>query len=312
MKKWLLALILILVVVALILLIPRSRNIEVSTSVKVNSNAFSRCFSEERSWTHWWPGPMAYNAKGLPVFMYKGTSYTVEDKTTNSFIITISRDHNVFETVLNYTGSSTDSIMLSWVGKETTSSNLLARWTASLKPEELEREMKFILGRIVSFYSAERNIYGIDVREEKVMDSLLISSQQMLSQPPSPADYYKMIDGLKDYAKKQNARETNYPMLNIFTRDSTQFLVKVALPVNRKLPGNGTISYKWMLGGGNILVTEIKGGPVTVRSAMKELENYVNDHHRISPAIPYESLLTDRRLEKDTSKWITRVYYPVM
>lgn len=306
-----LILISVLVVVLLILFLPRSQKIEVSNSFNVNSNAFARCFSEERSWKHWWPGPVGYNAKGLPVFSYNGASYTVNDKSTNSFFITVSRKGKDVETILNYAATSTDSILLYWVGKQSRSSNLEA-WTSPLKPGNIEKDMNYLLGRIAAFYSIERNIYGIDIRKEKVMDSLLISSQQLFNYPPSPADYYKMIDGLKAYAQKEKARETNYPMLNIFTRDSVQFLTKVALPVNRKLPGNKMISYKWMLGGGNILVTEIKGGPVTVRAALKELENYVNDYHRISPAIPYESLVTDRSMEKDTAKWITKLYYPVM
>jgi hypothetical protein len=101
-------------------------------------------------------------------------------------------------------------------------------------------------------------------------------------------------------------------MLHITTSDSLQFTTRVAIPVNKKLPGSGSISYRWMLGGGNILVTEVKGGPYSIRQAFRQLEYYVVDHRRIAPAIPYESLVTDRRSQKDTAQWVTRIYYPVM
>ena len=59
------------------------------------------------------------------------------------------------------------------------------------------------------------------------------------------------------------------------------------------------------------LVAEIQGGPNKVENQLKEMENYVQDKNRNSPAIPFASLVTDRRKERDTLKWITNIYYPV-
>jgi hypothetical protein len=67
-----------------------------------------------------------------------------------------------------------------------------------------------------------------------------------------------------------------------------------------------------MLGGGNILITEVKGGQNEITNAYKQIQNYVSDYNRSAPAIPFESLVTDRRKEPDSSKWITRIYYPVI
>jgi hypothetical protein len=67
-----------------------------------------------------------------------------------------------------------------------------------------------------------------------------------------------------------------------------------------------------MPGGGNMLVTEVKGGQIEVNKASVQLLNYISDYNRTAPAIPFESLVTDRRKEPDSSKWITRIYYPVM
>ena len=67
-----------------------------------------------------------------------------------------------------------------------------------------------------------------------------------------------------------------------------------------------------MLPGGNILITEVKGGPEEIKKAYRQVELYISDFQRVAPAIPFESLVTDRRAEKDSTKWITRIYYPVM
>ena len=62
---------------------------------------------------------------------------------------------------------------------------------------------------------------------------------------------------------------------------------------------------------GNILVGEVKGGLSTILNAEKQLANYVFDYGKASPAIPFQSLVTDRSLEADSSKWITRLNYPI-
>jgi hypothetical protein len=66
------------------------------------------------------------------------------------------------------------------------------------------------------------------------------------------------------------------------------------------------------LGGGNIFVCEVKGGPYSIDKATRQVQYYMSDHQRAAPAIPFQSLITDRRNETDTSKWITKIYYPVI
>jgi hypothetical protein len=101
-------------------------------------------------------------------------------------------------------------------------------------------------------------------------------------------------------------------MLNLYRGNDSTYFAKVALPVDRHLRNFGDIQYRWMLKGGNILVTEVVGGPHKIERAFKEMENYVQDHQRVAPAIPFQSLVTDRTKQPDTSKWVTRLYWPIM
>jgi hypothetical protein len=119
-----------------------------------------------------------------------------------------------------------------------------------------------------------------------------------------------MINELKDYIKKKNGEQTNPPMMNVFPVSNTGFEVMIAIPTKWDLPQEGNFRLKKMVLG-NILVGEVKGGISTVINAEKQLANYVFDHGKSSPAIPFQSLVTDRLLEPDSSKWITRLNYPV-
>lgn len=121
-----------------------------------------------------------------------------------------------------------------------------------------------------------------------------------------------MIDKLKAFVQRNGAKQTGLPMLNIASNADGTYTTRVALPVDRKLKNEGDIQYRWMLGGGFILVTEVKGGPHRIQQAFSVMEEYIDDFDRVAPAIPFQSLVTDRRTEPDTGKWITKVYWPVM
>ena len=41
------------------------------------------------------------------------------------------------------------------------------------------------------------------------------------------------------------------------------------------------------------------------------LPAWVKGEKRLSSMLPYVSLVTDRTVEKDSTRWVTRVYYPV-
>jgi hypothetical protein len=58
-------------------------------------------------------------------------------------------------------------------------------------------------------------------------------------------------------------------------------------------------------------MTEVRGGDYTVNQALEHLQEYMNDYQRATMAIPFQSWVTDRSAEKDTTKWVTKIYYPV-
>jgi hypothetical protein len=101
-------------------------------------------------------------------------------------------------------------------------------------------------------------------------------------------------------------------MLNVSTADSIHYLTRVGMPVDRIIPTSKEISLKRMPAGGNMLIVDVKGGTSTMNNALQQVQNFISDYHESAPAIPFFSLITDRRKETDTSKWLTKIYYPVM
>ena len=312
MRKWIGVLIILVLIAALIyLFIPGPAGIQQKLVIAANKTAFAREFLNEKTWEQWWPEKKTVSQHLRGSFKFNGNTYTLVEKTLSSVAIAITNGKDSVLTELIFIPDQNDSLQLSWHGTQKSTSIFLRRIRNSSWIKNINSDIHFLLQKMGSFYSDEDKIYGLYIQKDNVIDSSLISTSAQTRAYPNTELIYKMIDRLKDYVRKNAAKQTNAPMLNI-TESNGTFFTRVAIPVDKKLPDSGDIHYRWMLGGGNILVTEVKGGPTQIQNSFNKMENYIQDHQRVAPAIPFQSLLTDRRLEPDTNRWLTKLYWPVM
>jgi hypothetical protein len=140
-------------------------------------------------------------------------------------------------------------------------------------------------------------------------DTFLIGTTAISDTVPGIPKIYQMVESLCGYITSSGAKKTSHPILNISTGEKNRIITTVALFTDKALKTSGPFEFM-RLYDATVLVTEIKGGPYLIQKAYRQMENYMNDHHIINPAKPYEALVTNRLLEPDTSRWITRVYFP--
>ena len=287
---------------------PTKSSIFSNKTIKTNTKAFSRTILEEDTWKKWWPGKVVVNAANdSSLFEYNGCAYKITEKRFSSLIVSITEHDTKFISELMFIPIAIDSVTMIWSSK-----SFQGGMNLNDKTTKINKDLETIMGAIQVFYATESNIYGLQIEKKHVVDSMLISTSVQLNTYPTTVVIYSMIDKLKSFAKANNAKEAGYPMLNIYKTDSIHYKAQVALPIDKKLQDKGDIHYRWMLGGGNILISEVKGGTYCINKALGEMEKYVTDYGRVSPAIPFQSLVTDRTVESDTSKWVTKLYWPVM
>ncbi len=306
------AIVLILIAVAsTYFLIPTRIVINKSLVVGANKDALYRKVGITNTWPEWWPGSTNQDGQG---YTYVSNSFSFKPGLLQftSVPLTIELKKLTLRTDLTFLQVHLDSTRLQLGTVVPTSSNPIKRIARYSEAKKLAKSFDEILYAIAKQYSNIQNLYGYDIQKKSVMDSTLIFISEEVKGPPPVKRIYELVDQLRSYIRNHNAKETNYPMLNVFTNDSVNYLLKVAIPVDKILPDSGNIHYRWMLGGGNILITEVKGGNHAIQKAYRQIRHYVDDFDRVAPAIPFESLVTDRRSEPDTNKWVTRIYFPVM
>jgi hypothetical protein len=310
MKKWLIACVLILILLAgsVYVFTPVMVHVRERVIIPTTTNSLKRIlFTPHANWNNWWPGDTTGHA-----YRYNNASYALSDIKFNSLIITVQKNKLHAVTSIDLIPVTADSSELVWQADIPVSYNPLTRLQRYRQAKRLGRDIKAILAAIQSHFSDAKNIYGFDIGKGSIRDSILVSTFANSNGYPGTAFIYQLLDQLKKYIALAAAKEAGIPMLNINTTDSITYLVRVAIPIDKKLKPSGNISYKSMPAGTPALVIDVRGGPAVVEKAFHELENYMNDYRRVAPAIPFLSLVTDRSREPDSSKWVTRIYYPVM
>lgn len=313
MNRLLIALIMGIVIVLVLpyLYIPSTVRKSMLAIIPANQKAAQSFLLNENRWGAWWPASSTATPDSVAgAYYYNGHSFKAGKKYLSG--LDLITDYNTDPTKCLWTiiPMGKDSIKIVWEYELETSNNPIKRMRQRSNTRQLQIDMAVILQQLASFLSDEQNTYGIKVTRTTVTDTLLLTTKATLNHEPDAASVYGLINQLQQYATQEGATVTNAPMLNRRKIDSTHTEIMVALPINKTLKSSGNIAFKNMVRG-NLLTTEVQGGPGTVKNALFQLENYLVDHRYESPAIHFESLVTDRIQQADTSKWVTRIYYPV-
>ena len=312
MKKWLLftILILLLLLSAIYLFFPRVSNVTNVKKIHCNVNSINRLLLVEDKWARWWPGHIEHDSlANRNIFTYKDYKYVVTGSRYNAIVIEALHQQLAIEGAIFFLPIGHDCVQVEWKYALGTNANPVSRIHLYQVTKKLNNNMMDILESMKNFLEKPENVYGMRIDQVLVKDTILVTTKISAGQYPSMNKVYELISGIKAYIQANNAEETNYPMLHVW-QDSGLFHTTVAIPVNRKIPENNTYVLKRMVPG-KILVSEVTGGLSRTREALRELEIFMSDNHLSSPAIPFESLITNRVQEPDSSKWVTKIYYPV-
>lgn len=297
----------VLLTIAVYVIIPSAIKIEASKNVKISSDALQRVLNDTAKIKNWWPKA----GDSVNVNFYNGYSYKWTVAGLKTLELTVEKGSQKHIGELFVGSISADSSLLTIRTTSSSSLNPFEKISYFLDASSLKKDFSAILEKVNGYYSSDENTYGIIIKRSTVTDSAFIATSGVSAGYPTVSFIYNMIDKLTAYVKANDATQTAPPMLNIL-RNSDGYLVRVALPVNKRLPDTKEFFYKWMPGGGNMLITDVHGGSYKTSTAMYQMGLYADDHKLTSPAIPYESLITDRRQQPDSNQWLTRIYYPIM
>jgi hypothetical protein len=309
MRKWIISLAILLFVFLLCLpylLIPNSLHVSEAIKVNLRSTSAFRTLLNNRDWHKWWP---VKQLKKDSSWSYDGYTFKISEHFYNAIGIDIQKGQVKKASRLNIISSGNDSVFLVWGYRVPASLNPFIRMKEYEESRGSKKAMQKILENMQVFLNNPENIYGMKIHVELSKDTTLISAKFRTSGYPSTAEIYRHINELRDYAKKNRAKENNYPMLRV-DKIGDHYESMVALSVNKALKSDRKFEFKRFVPW-KVLTAEIRGGDSTISKAYIQFNYFIQDYNLLQMANSFESLVTDRNQEKDTSKWITRFYTPI-
>ncbi len=309
MKKYFAAFILLAIITICIFyfIIPSTKKTIYLTSTTATETSVSRQLSNKAKWPLWWPGKKINDT----LYRFQDCNYRIEKILLNGFETTVFNSKDSIRGFIQYSSEGTDSTKFQWTASHNFSSNPLKRVNQYVQLNNIGNSIKSLLDSMKKYFDKQENVYGFKIEKNKVTESSLISVKNVFPHYPSTQEIYKIIESLKEYIKKENGEEAGYPMLHVEKIGAAAFETMVAIPTKTVLASKDLFHLKQMVLGGAILMAQVNGGVEKIKNGEAELNNYVIDYKKLSPAISFQSLVTNRLLETDSLKWITKLYYPV-
>jgi effector-binding domain-containing protein len=313
MKKWIvwLLVILFLTVGCIYLLIPAKIVISSISTAQATVTGEFRYLGQEENWEKWWRDADGKSRiKGEP-FIYDGTLFHLNQQFHNIVGIDIERSGLKLQSVLHLISFKKDSTGAVWQCEIPTGNNPLTRIMKYRSASKIKRSMKEILGNLTTYVSDPKNVYGLSIHRTSTRDTTMLTASFVSPAYPTTPEIYSYFGILENSIQKQHGEKTGSPMMNVKELENGKYETQVAIPTNRLLQNDGKIQYRRMVPG-NFIVSEVKGGPVTIDEAITQLDYYIADYKKTVMAKPFQVLVTDRLTETDTTKWVTKIFVPVM
>jgi len=308
-----LLIIIILFIASIYIFIPRNIIISKVTLINCNTEGVSRIVFRPENWQKWTNKTRSFAANSPAtgnLFTHKGTSYQITKLLHNSINVLIKSKNFKTNSIINILPLPADSTAVQWKTNIITGFNPFERIKLYRQAITIKNDMTDILSNLRSFLEKKENVYNISIQKTSTTDTVLVATKSVSTEYPATPVIYDKIKILQNFISAKGAIQTGAPMVNITKLNKDKYQYMVAVPTNKALQDGQNIFLRKMVRG-NFLVTEVKGGESTVNEAMKNMQLYISDYKKTSMAIPFQSFVTDRSKEADSSKWITKIYFPI-
>lgn len=305
MKKMLL-IIVPLLLIAVLFLLPREKSITQTANITCPMDAVTRLMVNTHQWNKWWPGKKINDSS----FDYHNQAFAIETILLNGFKANSIAPNLSTQLDVQFVSQSITETQIMVTTRFTFSANPFVKLQQYLSISNYKSEYATFLQQLEAFFGNTQKVYGHKIEMQKVKFSSLISVKKGFDHYPTTTEVYALINELKAYIASQNGKEQDQPILNVYPLSQTEYEAMVAIATDKDLPSTNRFFLKNMMLG-NIVVAPVTGGQTAINNCQREIENYVRDYKKESPAIPFQQLITNRIVETDTSKWMTTINFPV-
>ena len=241
-----------------------------------------------------------------------GIEFTIQPALSNLVEIYIESKHIKTKSFITANGVTKQTTAMHWFFEFNTTLNPIQRLKDYQEAIEIKNATAQILNHISAFLEEPKYVYGYDIKEVTLQDTILITTKFASKGLPTNEQIYTQADALTKYLTSYQKVAINNPMVTVLENPTNDYTIMVGISINGEIPQTDNFRIKRMPVNGKMFVTDVKGGTQSIQNGYAALKSFLLDSKRPSPAVPFELHLNDRRQVTDSAQWKTRIYYPVM
>ena len=307
MKRFFYAIIVIAVIVIGVgFFLPSNQMKSFTSNATIPFDGISRIIVNKKYWGNWWPGTVQNDS----TLVFENTELHIDMLLLNGFKakalntnIPTSLD---LQAIATYNAETALTLNIEF----TLSNNPFIKLYQYVLYRSEQKKYEQLFKNLTLSFSNVKRVYGFDIQMGKVPNAYYVSVKTYLDHYPTTEEVYASIDEVRNFIQSKNSKVMNEPIFNVFKEGEKQYLLMVAVASDREIPSEGKFLQKNMMLG-NIVVAGVQGGYDAINKCKEAVQFYVSDFRKVSPAIAFERLITNRLQEKDSSKWVTTINYPV-
>lgn len=175
--------------------------------------------------------------------------------------------------------------------------------------QRIHSSLNSFINKAIKYYTTTIANYGFDIIEEKIKDSLLVSTEKYFTDTPTVTQVYGLENQLKLYVNTNKGDIIGDPMVYI-ARDGKKVFLQVAYHLVKEIPTTKLVDVR-KIKVKNLVTIKVVGNDQLAYRAKYEAENYIHDQSKFAPIMPYIIYNSNRLTEKDSRKWISTIFYPI-
>lgn len=287
------------------------QKIQVTRMVEIDATDIniSKYLVNKRPWAKWWPGKHA--AADSSSYTYKNINFTLQENTNSEMHALIRQNDIELKSVITYATTGEGMCEVTWIAEKQSSLNPFERVAEYLKIKQIANDLDTVLADFKKFMQADTNVYGMHFIISKIKHPIVLATTFSTNDYPGAKVIYKLVYDLKKQIRTENAMVVDSPMMNVHPGETGGYQVTVAVPIDKIIPPGKNAAINKLVKDANLLETQVKGGKNTILNAFAQLKNYQKAHRLTSAAMPFESFVTNRLAERDSSKWVTNIQCPI-
>ncbi|MFI5220780.1 MAG: GyrI-like domain-containing protein [Bacteroidia bacterium] len=156
----------------------------------------------------------------------------------------------------------------------------------------------------------KETLAGFDVEIKRLEELPVLSIREKVKDNEIGKKIGQNYGAIGKYMNEKGIRITSSPLIILHSMDKEECEIEFAIPVDSNAKGAGKINFS-LLPSINALVVKYYGAYDKTKPVYESAQKFIESKGKKSAGPPREVYRTDPVMEKDTSKWLTEIVFPV-